>query len=257
MKFPFNLPELVAYHRFSQDSRYYDGANFRFHDLSPYNRFGSYVEKTAGTPSFSTHGTFGREGLKLDNSCQWQFVDPIPWEGTMLAVVKGHVPTAFQTLWLWLFGDAVAPSSNGALTLQTDGSSVISTQMASPASVLAAGNLTLTQDAITVFAYAMDQETRKGYRTLDFATISESAAAGAAANGNALSLGSSGNTGIAGTVGSRMVRLGNNSGTPGDTAANGTNFAYVFEQAFFRGNLLRTNPAALKEVADTLKTYYG
>jgi hypothetical protein len=254
MKFAYDVPGYLCGHRYTQDSRFWDAANNRFLDLALY---GNHVRKTAGTPAFSNHGGNNREGLLLDNSTQFEMENPIPWEGTAVVVMKGHTPGA-TNLYTYLFGDAVSATSNGMLILQTlGGANPVTAALTAPTGVLSSGNVSNTQDTIFVAAFAMDQETRKAYRTADGVTVNESAAAAVTVNGNAMATGWNGNIGLAGSLGSRMVRIGNNSGVVGDVAANATNYVWVFEQHFFKGNALRNSLAQLKAFMDTLKIYYG
>jgi hypothetical protein len=256
LKFAYDVPGYVTGHRFSQDRRCYDAANQRFLDLAGFNRFGNHVAKTSGTPAFSTHGPNAREGLLLNNSNQWEFVNPVPWQGTMLMVMKPHFPTGSATLMTYLFGDASVWSSNGLMILQTNaGGTVVNANYGTV--TLSTGQIPFTQDTIFIVAASLDQETRKAYYTKDGAVATESAAAAASSNGNAAAIGWNGDIGLAGTRGSRMVRMGNNSGTIGDTAANATNYAWIFEHHFWKGNVLKNNLGDLKAFIDTLKVYYG
>jgi hypothetical protein len=253
MKFAYDVPGYLCGHRYTQDSRYYDAANNRFLDLA---RYGNHVRKTAGVPAYSNHGGNNREGLLLDNSCQLEMDNPIPWEGTVVLALKIHKPAA-ANLFPYLFGDAALSTSNGMLIVQgAGGAGNVTLTMATPSSALASAQ-SLAQDTIHVIAFAMDQETRKAYRTIDGVTVNESAAAGASPSGVAAAMGWNGNIGLAGSLGSRMVRIGNNSGVVGDVAANATNYVHLFEDHFFKGNALRNSLPVVKEFIDSLKATYG
>jgi hypothetical protein len=256
MKFAYDVPGYLCGHRYSQqDSSYYDATNNRFLDLALY---GNHTRFAAGVaPAFSVHGPNAREGLLLDNSSQWEIDNPIPWEGTVVVVMKIHMPSP-GSVYTYLFGDAVTPTSNGMLIFQPlGGGGTVNNSFGAASGILSAPSLAKPQDQIFVSAFAMDQEMRKAYSSSDGVTVNSSATAVAAVNGNAVSLGWNGNVGLAGSLGARMVRVGNNSGAPGNVVANATNYAWLFEDHFFKGNVLRTALPQLKEFMDTLKAYYA
>lgn len=259
MKFAYDVPGYLMGHRFTQDKRYYDSTNKRFYDLSGYSRFKGYCETTVGTPAFSNHGTYSREGVLLDRTCQMKFINPVPWEGTMIYVAKPTIAADLTALRLWIFGDAVTVTNNGLVSLH---STAVANQILgtsnTPAVSASAPILTINSanTTILVLAFAWDQETRKVYSTSDAITVNESAAAAGTTHGNDISMGWNGNYGLTGSVGSRYVRLGDNVGD-GTSAADATHYAHLFEQHFFKGNVLRNNLAQVKEFFDSLKTYYG
>lgn len=252
MKFAYSVPGYVCGQRFSQDSRYYDSTNLRFLDLAGY---GNYAERIVGAPSFSNQGANNREGLKFDNSYQLWLDNPIAWEGSMLVVSKVHVPTFNKRLCSWMFGDDGTFSNNPE----------VGYFYGTPPTLTAAGQasttsstVNVTADAIIVAAFAWDQETRKIYSTLDGITVNESAAAAGAANGKAIAPGAWGNGGLAGTVGSRKIHIGDNARATGSTTVpDATDYWYGFEQHFWKGNVLRNNLPELKAFFDTLKAYYA
>jgi hypothetical protein len=255
MKTPYDVPGFLAGYRFMNDPRYYDSDNTRFIDLAGY---GLHCEKTAGTVAFSPHGTHSREGILLDNSCQWRIENPNPWEITVTAIMKAHVETGSVTLRPFLFGDATTASSNGQLLVSANaGATAVTSTCAGPSGTCSPGNNSHSEEVIFATAFAFSQETRKGYRTTDAVTVTESAAAGAAVNGNAASLGWNGNIGLVGSENSRHIRVGNNSGTVGDTAANATNYLHLFALFFHDSKALRSNLARYKAFLDTEKLYYG
>jgi hypothetical protein len=258
MRTPFDVPGFFAGFRFINDPRYWDADNQQFLDLAGY---GMHCKKTAGTVTFGNHAPFGREGILLDNSCQFQIEMSNPWEITVLAIVKGHVETGNQINRLLLFGDAVTSSSNGQLHVNANVSatSLVST-MATPNAGQSTGNNTHTEDVIFATAFGFDQETRKAYRTTDGITVPESAAATATVNGNATSPGWNGNIGLSGLETNRYVRVGNLSGVIGDTAPNATNYLNLFGLFFHHGRTLRpgsTQLAKFKAWLDTEKAWYG
>jgi hypothetical protein len=253
MKTPFDVPGPLAAYRFQNDPRYYDSANEHFIDLSGY---GQHCKKTAGTIAFSNHGQYGREGILLDNSCQFRIENPNPWEITVVAVMRSHLVTGNLTLRALLFGDNTTPTSNGMLNVISNlGATVFTTNCGTLS--LAAPSLTHSRDTLFINAFAMDQETRKAYSSSDGVTVNESAAAAAGVNGNAASLGWNVNAGIAGAETNRYIRVGNNSGVIGDTAANATDYLHLFALFAFASNQLRNNLPKLKPFMDTEKLYYG
>jgi hypothetical protein len=255
MKTPYDVPGFLAGYRFINDPRYYDAANNRFLDLSGY---GLHCEKTAGTVAFSSHGPNQREGILLNNSCQLRIENPNPWEITMLVIMKAHVETGSVTLRPFLFGDAVAASSNGQFQVNANpGATAVTTVCASPNGALAAPSLSHAEETIFISGFAFDQEMRKAYSTTDAITVNESAAAAATVNGNAVSLQWNGNIGLAGSENGMFIRVGNNSGTIGDTAANATNYLHLFGLFFFARNQFRLNLPRVKEFVDTERLYYG
>lgn len=248
MKLAFDVPGYLCGHRYTQDSRYYDAAGLYYRDLALY---GNHARRTAGVPAFSLHGANSREGVLLNNAYHMEMDNPIPWEGTAIVVAKVHTPSP-PNLYTYLFGDATTATSNGMLMWQTSGFA-----MAASSGVLSTGHVPVTQDAIFVAAFAMDQETRKAYRTGDGVTVTESAVAIATVNGNAMAMGWNGNPGLTGSIGNRMVRIGNTSGVVGDVVANATNYAWLFEDHWFKGNALRNSLPLVKEFMDSLKSEYA
>lgn len=246
MKFAYDIPGYVQGHRFSQDKRYYDSANTRFNDLAGYNRFGSYVEKVNGSATFSNHGTNSREGLLLDNTNHWKFVNAIPWEGTMLMVVKPvYASGATMNIYPWIFGDSGTISANPNIR-QAFFSGSRSMNLATASSALTTSITGITSGNIMLMAFSVSQSDRKARRTQDGTTVTASSALAGTTNGNGVAMGSS-----------LRVRLGNLSGTAGDTTQNTTDYLYVFEQHFWKGDQLTDNLAAMKEFIDSLKSYYG
>lgn len=254
MKFAYDVPGYVCGFRFSDDRRYYDSTNTRFIDLSGY---GNHCDVQTGSPSFSNLGTYSREGLLLDNSCQLELDNPIAWEGTTLIVARAHLPTVSERLTTWIFGDDFTGwSSNALVAYLNSGGTVTLTAAGTSSTIFKTENV--TNDAIVVFASAWDQETRKIYTTLDAVTVNESAAAAGVANGFPVAPGAYGNVGLAGSVGSRKIRIGNNAcAVAPTTVADATDYLHVFEQHFWKGNVLRNNLPDVLEFVTSLKTYYG
>lgn len=264
MKFPFDIPGYICGHRFTQNSRHFDSVNNRFYDLAGYNKFNTYADMQSGSPVFGNHGTYNREGLFLDNSNQWRFLNPIPWMGSMIVVLKPQTTNDNTVMKPYHFGDSPFSNNNGFFQIISSFTpNQVSLQAVTPAGGLAGTSQVYSggNNQIIVGAIALDQSTRTLYSTKDFVSVA-TAVAGASNTGNALSMGWNGNVGFTGSVDSRFIRLGNNSrdnsGAGITTTADPTHQCIVFEHHFFKTNILTSpNLAATKEVYDTLKAYYG
>lgn len=254
MKFAYDVPGYVQGFRFSQDRRFYDSANARFFDLAGYNRFGNYCEKVNGTASFANHGTNSREGLRLDNTNHWQFTPMVPWEGTHLIVFRPIFASgATMSIHPLIFGNAATVGSNGKIRLQF-ASGVRSINIDTPSSSLSRSVAGLVSGSIALAAFSLSQSDRKARATQDGVTVSASSALAGTTNGVGVAIGAGGS---AGTLGARLCRLGNLSGTEGDVVQNTTDYLDLFEYHTFKGDQLTDNLAAMKEFIDSLKTHYG
>jgi hypothetical protein len=252
--YAFDVPGYVQGHRFSSDARFYDSDNKRFYDLAGYSRFENAVDWVVGTPTFSSHGANSREGLLLDNTCQWKFTPAIPWEGTVILVFKPTLVATTVTLNTLIFGNQTTVSSNGRIFLSRS-SPTNSITASTSGAALSRQVSGLTSGNITIAAFSMSQVDRKIYSTQDGVTVTGTSALAGTTNGNGIALGqmSSGTS----TEGARYVRLGNNSGTLADTTQNTTNYLHLFEQHYFKGDALTSSLSKVKDFIDTLKSYYG
>lgn len=246
MKFAYDVPGYVQGHRFSDEADYYDSVNQRFYDISGFNRFGNHVEKVVGTPSFANRGSNSRRGMFLDNTCHWRFPHACPWAGSGLIVIEpAFVTSASTTFYPYLFGYSTTVSSNPFIS----GSHFSGTTRINIGAGAGQNQLTptYTNNQIAIFAWSYDQEDRKPRHTKDGITVTEGAAYNPAnTNGNYCGLG-----------GQPSTRLGNLNGTDGNTTASTQGTCHLFEQHFWKGNVLRDNLPELKSFIDTLKAHYG
>jgi hypothetical protein len=242
--YAWDVPGYVQGHRFSQDAKYWDPVTSRFRDQAGYDHFGNGCEVAVGTPAFSVHGLNNREGLLLNNSCHLRFKPSIPWEGSGLFVFKPTIPAGTVSQYHWLWGDAATEGSNPRIIL-VRGSGIISITVA------AIGTLSqvlqpYTSGVIGIAAFSTSQETRSMYSTKDGVTVTSETAA-PASHGNAMVMGG----------GSTHVRLGDIIGD-GTTTPNVTDYMHLFEQHYWKGNVLvGSSLTKLASFITSLKEYYG
>lgn len=244
MKFAYDIPGYVQGHRFSNDPLYYDSTAQRFYDLAGGDRFGQGVTKVVGTPAFNNRGANSRQGLYLDNTNQWQFPHACPWEGSMVIVAQFNT-IADLTTYPWLFGEDTSTLTNNPFIAAYSPSGVSKLWIQG-----GGGQLqhvpNIPNDQIIVFAVSRSQDDRISRYSRDAVTIDASAPYNTARTDGL----------YIGMRGQPRVRLGALDGTNGTTAStNGT--SHVFEQHFFRTNILRDHQTATAEFMSTLKAYYG
>lgn len=254
-KFAWDVPGYVQGHRFSQDERYYDPATGRFRDLAGYDHLGNYVETVTGTPAFSTHGVNSRQGLLLDKSAQFKFLPAIPWQGSALLVIKPTLASASVTHWPWLFGTNITETSNGFIRLNR-ASGVNNLTYATPSSVLASTVGSLVSGNIAIAAFSTNQEDRIARRTQDGVTITASSPLADAVHGNGMAIASASAAAEIGGVSGAYVRMGDLVGDA-TTTPNATDYLHVFEQHFWKGDVLRDNATKLAAFIASLREYYG
>src|SRR5690606_10868660 len=124
----------------------------------------------------------GQRGLTLDNTVQGEFLFPIPWEGCAIMVAKPAM-SVNGAIYPVIIGGSPTVTSNGSIQIQRVTAVSYRHQMASYSAQLIA-RVNVASDALSVSAFAMSQETRKGYSTPDGVTITESGPVSAADNGN-------------------------------------------------------------------------
>jgi hypothetical protein len=247
-----DIPGYIQGFRFSDESAsYYDSTAKVFHDLAGYGAFNA-LEITVGTPSFTTDG--GQRGLLLDNTCQGRFLPAIPWQGACITVMKPVTYDATtKTLTPVVFGKASSLSSNAYIALAY-ASSVYNHRLASTSAQILATNAYsgAGNSGVKVGAFAISQQTRKGYSTKDGVTVAETSAVADGGSGVALDGKNTARTDA------QFARFGNISGTLDDTAALATTHkALMFELHFFKGNPLITDAATVASVLAELKAQYG
>jgi hypothetical protein len=256
-RFAWDVPGYVQGHRFSDGARYWDEATGRFRDLAGYDHIGNYVELVGGTPAFSTHGANERTGLLLDNATTFKFHTAVPWEGSMLFVVKPTTPSASVTQYPWLFGNAPSETSNGNIRLAKSGG-VTSLSALTP-SVLIVNTVTpLTSGDIGVAAFSFNQSDRYARSTKDGVTITELGPE-AGANGNPVAIGAVSSPGVIADIGGishDYVRMGDNVGD-GSLTPNATDYLHVFEQHFWKGDVILDYPDELAGFIADLEEFYG
>ena len=244
MKFAFDIPGYVQGHRFSDEADYYDTTNQRFYDVSGYNRFGSHVEKIVGTPVFANRGTNSRRGLLLDNTCHWQFAHACPWAGSGLLVAEmAFVTSGTTSFYPYIFGESGTVSSNPLIFGgHFSGSTYLRIQAGG---AVLAQQVTYPNNQIAIMAWSRDQQDRASRYTRDGVTVTTLTLA-TATNGNSI-----------GMTGQPRCRLGNLNGTDGNTTLSTTGSLHLFEQHFWKGDVLRDNLSELQKFIATLKSHYA
>lgn len=245
MKFAYDVPGYVQGHRFSDEADYYDSVNQRFYDISGFNRFGNHVEKVVGTPVFASRGSNSRRGLFLDNTNHWQFPHACPWMGSGLIVAELSFVTSGTTSFNpYIFGESATTTSNPKIRGgHFSGSTTVT--VAGPSDILPS-QIAVTNNQLVVIAWSRNQEDRISRITKDGVTVTATSPLAAATNGNSI-----------GMAGQPRCRLGNLNGTDGNTTASTTGTLHLFEQHFWKGDVLRDNLPELKAFIDTLKAHYG
>lgn len=243
MTMPYDVPGYVQGYRFSDDPLYYDSTRQAFRDLAGFGQLAD-MTITAGAPVFDTIN--GVRCLKLDNTFHGSCRMPVPWQGSMIAVVKPtYTGGGTLTRELMLFGDNATPTANSSWQLKHFSGQRLFIWRVDGGSTSRQESV-LTDDPL-VFGAAHDQETRKSYTTLDGTTINERTAAGGTTNGNALSM----------TAAVSGIRFGDLDGDPANLAAITDLYAHMFEVHFFRGNIWRQYPSEAAAVVAALKSKYG
>lgn len=250
MKFAHDLPGYAQGHRFSSAPEFFDSANQRFHDLAGYNRFGNHVEKLNGTPVFAARGSNARDGLYLDNTNHWQFPNMTPWHGSGLIVAEFNTLEGATSgnMFPWIFGtSSVGNITNDPLLWVQYNFGSRKFYVWGPASQLVQSLDIPDSPDLCIIAWSRNQEDRKSRYTLDGTTVTASAAFNTGeTNGNSIAMGSAG-----------VVRMGNLNGSQGDVATSATGTMHLFEQHFWKGDVLRDNLPELKDFIGTLKSHYG
>jgi hypothetical protein len=247
MKFAYDVPGYVQGHRFSDAPEFFDAENEHFRDLACGDKFGNFVEKINGTPVFQSRGDRNRRGLFLDNQNHWQFSHQCPWAGSGLIVVEmNYVTSDGSSFTPYIFGDSASLAANPKISaLYISSQSRLTVDGGS--SVLAQTESNFPNNQIAIFAWSRNQQDRKSRITQDGTTVQESAA-----------LASNTNTGLLiGMRGQPRVRLGNLNGVDGDTAGSSTGTLRLFEQHFWKGDVLKDHLPELRGFIESLSDHYG
>lgn len=246
-----DIPGYVQGFRFSDDSQYWDSGNSRFIDQAGYGDFNG-LTITTGTPAFV--GSGATRGLTLDNTVQGKFLPAIPWQGACIAVMQPvDYDGTTKTLTPVIFGVTSSLSSNGYIGIQHASGSFNHRLLSANGTAIASNNYTgAGNNGVKVGAFAIMQDTRKGYYTKDGVTVSETAAVAAANAGIALSgKDTARSDGL-------WARFGNISGVRDDVAILSTAHRVVmYELHYFKGNPLITDAATVATEIAALKTQYG
>lgn len=230
-------------HRFSDNAADYDSTNLRFYDKAGYGPRAD-LRVTVGTPIFETVN--GQRAVRLDNSWHGLFASPVPWQGSVIFVLKpNYVSGSTVVKYPILFGD-LAASSNGQLQVTyASGQRRYVWQTANAALV---NQINRNDDNAVVVAFSISQETRLGYRSADGVTVSTATCAASTTNGNAPAMSSA----------QYGARFGNISGVAGNTTAATDLTISMMEQHYFSENILVGDNLALTAAfMAELKTQYG
>lgn len=245
MTYAFDIPGYVQGHRLLDDPLYYDSVAQRFKDLAGYDHLGNGLTISTGAPVFETVN--GNRGLRLNNTFNGKFRCPIPWMGSIIAVLKPmYISGATISRYPLLFGDAVLQSSNGQFNVNHfSGSRRV--VLTTPNGQLGALQ-SRADNNIVVLAMGTDQLTRKAYSSVDGVTVTETGPIAPSTHGTSIALSSS-----AGST----VRFGNMTGVAGDIAEVTDLYCHYYEHHFFDGNILTNSLAKTKEFMDRLKLQYA
>lgn len=244
-----DIPGYVQGFIFSDESStYYDSVGKVFRDQAGFGSFND-LTITVGTPAFVTDS--GRRGMTLDNTVQGRFLPPITWEGFMLTVMKPVMSTN-ATIYPVIFGVATSVSSNGRIGITRASSTDYRHSFATVSATLNPISQFNTGDmgGIKIGAFAVSQETRKGYSTKDGITVTEYGPVASATSGVTM----------AGSLTTRTdgqwARFGNISGTIDNTTVS-SNTMTIFELHFFKGTPLSTSLSTIAAEIAALKTKYS
>jgi hypothetical protein len=245
MTYPFEVPSYVQGYRFSDESEiFYDAATKTFRDLAGYGARAD-LAITAGSPVFATVNE--RRGVTLDNTFHGRFNMPIPWMGSVVAVLKPeYVSGGTLSRYPLLFGDNLGTlSSNGQMRLGHF-SGARSVNWTTPSAVLNAAQ-SRNDNNLVVVGFATDQETRKGYATSNGITVTETGPVAGTTNGNGPAVGSA----------QFGARFGDMDGQPANLTQITDFFCHMFELHFFAENIWVAHQAKAQSLMTALRTKYG
>jgi len=258
MTYVWDIPGWVSGFRFDDtDPLAYDATNQKFIDQAGFGAFRSgNATLRAGTPLFAGVGPYSRRGLKLDNSNQWDLPNSMAWEGTLLIAFSPVCPSAPTLAHNIFVGNKTALVSSNARAFVQKASGVINLRLTGAAASAAVTSAAITNASIAVAAMSVNQQDRILRVTLDGVTVTASSALADDNTGQKLAW-SGGAVPTPTDLSAMFLRMGNNSGTIGDTTANATDYIYMLEAHQFTGDVLTTD---LSKVADAIaerKAYYG
>ncbi|QOD13539.1 hypothetical protein IEE84_04465 [Psychrobacter sp. 28M-43] len=240
----FDIPNYIQGHIFKNQASYYDAAKKEFIDQAGYGDANN-LKITTGTPNFQV--VSNNEGLLLDNTYHGKHVSTMPWQGSMVVVLKPNY-TSGGTLVRYLTyigNNANAGVRAGLQTVSVGGNRRVVLQTGSG---VVKNTYEQTGDGLVVIVYALDQKTRKCYMTVNGVNVFETYASSSnPTSGNEVALSS----GVEGAI------FGNINGVIGDTTAITDFNVYMFEQHFYAGNIITENLADTKKLIESLKAKYA
>ena len=240
----FDVPNYIQGHVFKNQAAYYDATKKEFIDQAGYGDANN-LKITTGVPRFEVVNN--NEGLLLDNTYHGKHASTIPWQGSIVVVLKpNYVSSGTVSRYIIYFGDHSNALVRPSLSLLSFGSKKII--VLKTASAQTQSTYERVDTDLVVIAFALDQKTRKAYMTVDGVSVEEAVAKSQIpTHGNDYALQST----IDGAI------FGNISGTAGDTTAITDFNTYMFEQHFYAGNIITDNLAETKKLIDSLKAKYA
>lgn len=244
MSYAFEVPGYMQGYRFSDESEeYYDAASKTFHDQAGYGAKSGLSIHT-GSTVFDTLDS--HRGVKLDNTFHGSFQMPIPWQGSVVAVMRPELLTSgTHNSYPLIFGDASSISSNGKLHL-SHFSGRRRLAWGTPSGGLSAVD-DRTDDLMRVFSASLDQLTRKSYVTNDGSTVTEATATASTTTGNAVAVESA----ITG------ARFGELKGISGNVTLETDLVVRMYEMHFFASNIWTNHATKAAAFMTSLREKYG
>lgn len=240
----FDLPNYIQGHIFKNQTAYYDATKKEFIDQAGYGDTNN-LKITTGVPRFEVMNN--NEGLLLDNTYHGKHVSTMPWQGSVVLVLKPNY-TSGGTLVRYLTHIGSNPNAGvraGLQLVSVGGNRRVVLQTGSGA---VKNTYEQTGDGLVVIVYALDQKTRKCYMTVNGVNIVEAVASSTnPITGNEVAL----TSGIDGAI------FGNINGIIGNTTAVNDFNAYMFEQHFYAGNIINDNLADTKKLIESLQAKYA
>ena len=244
MAYAFEIPGYMQGYIFSDSSEdYYDATSKTFHDQAGYGDKAGLTIHT-GSTVFDTLDS--RRGVKLDNTFHGSFKMPIPWQGSVVAVMRPEsLVSGTLNRYPLIFGDASSNSSNGKLQL-SHFSGQRRLTWGTPNGSLSAVD-SQADDLMRVFSASTDQLTRKSYVTNDGSTVTEATAPTSTTNGNAVAVESA----ITG------ARFGEIKGISGNVTLETDLVVRMYEMHFFAGNIWTNHATKAAAFMTSLRAKYG
>lgn len=181
-----DIPGLVTRHYvFQNDPRFYDGVTGDFIDQSPLStgERKRNCRTASGAPTWSSLAGKGLPGITLDRTWKGSILNPIPFEGAIIAEFEIYTPSGTVTIYP-LISD-VAANANNVFNWRIQKSSGNVKMLISNASyaVNDFANNTIAQSDPAIALGGCDQVNNVAYRSLDGATITTTAASAVTTSG--------------------------------------------------------------------------